>query len=146
VEPEDLFTPNKKIPQNSYPQKRKGTTLTKTVTREMLEDLYLHQGKSLEDIAKILGCTRPMVQILMERQGILRRNRSRARTLAIKNDKFERIKHHDIDEYFFSYWSPAMAWVLGLLFTDGYVVQSGKGLTSDVNSGHQTFQAASCPV
>jgi hypothetical protein len=63
--------------------------LTKTVTRDMLKKFYLVKGMSLEDIAKQLKCTRPMVQILMERYGIKRRNRSTARILAIKGGKIK---------------------------------------------------------
>ncbi len=94
----------------------------------MLEDLYLEQEKSLEEIAKILGCTRPMVQILMEKHNIPRRNRSNARTLAIKNNKFKQFEYDTINEAFFSVWTPAMAWLLGLLFTDGYIMETGSGL------------------
>ncbi len=40
---------------------------------------------------------------------------------AIKERKFKAFYHDDINEDFFSNWSPEMAWVLGILFTDGFV-------------------------
>jgi len=108
-------SPNKKL------GRKKGDIVTKTLTKDKLVDLYQLQNKSLEDIAKEYNCTRQMVKLLMEKYGIQRRKRSTARVLAIRNKKFNRFEYHDIDEDFFSAWSPEMAWVLGLLFTDGHV-------------------------
>ena len=80
------------------PKPFKKIPLTKSVTKETLRDLYFTQGKSLEDIAKELSCTRQMVKLLMERYGIERRKRSEARLLAIKGGKFERFDYHEINE------------------------------------------------
>ena len=92
-----------------------------SLTKEILNDLYFHQNKSLQDIAKEYNCTRPMVQLLMEKYELKRRTRGKARVLAIKEGKFEKLEYHDINENFFSNWSSGMAWVLGLLFTDGCI-------------------------
>jgi hypothetical protein len=73
----------------NYVSKRNGVPLTKTVTRDMLNEFYLVEGMSLEEIAEQLNCTRPMVQILMKKNGIKRRNRSTARILAIKRGKIK---------------------------------------------------------
>jgi hypothetical protein len=108
--------------------------LTKSVTKETLEGLYFTQGKSLEDIAKEFNCTRQMVKLLMERYGIERRKRSEARVLAIKGGKFDRLEYHDINEDFFSVWSPAMAWILGLIFTDGCMQGDKKGQRVSISS------------
>jgi hypothetical protein len=113
-----IFSEQKKSNATIVPKRKigrkGGPPLTETVSRKLLEDLYLVQEKSLEDIAKYLGCTRPMVQTLLERHNMQRRKRSEARVVAIKKKKFERFEHHDINENFFSSWTPAMAWVLGL--------------------------------
>lgn len=111
--------------------------VTERLTREVLEDLYLLKKKSLQDIANEFSCTRPMIQIIMQRHGIQRRKRSEARVLAIKNKKFERFEHDDINEDFFSQWSDGMAWILGLLFTDGNVqrtTKTGTGLRISITS------------
>lgn len=93
--------------------------ISQRFSKEVLEDLYINQGKSLQDIADEFRCTRTMIQLLMKKYGVERRNRSRARLLAIKERKFKAFYHDDINEDFFSNWSPEMAWVLGLIFTDG---------------------------
>ncbi len=136
MDQEYLFSEQKEADEfNNGKKRRKGRTpLTEFVSRKMLEDWYLNQKKSLEDVAKILGCTRSMVHHLMKNHEILRRKRSSARVLAIKNNKFERFKHDDIDEDFFSKWTPEMAWVLGLLFTDGNVQRSRGGLKVSISS------------
>lgn len=113
---------------NNGAEESKRIPLTKLLTKEILEELYLVKGRSLEDIARQFNCTRPMIQIIMERHGIERRKRSQARVLAIKHGKFERFEYDDIDESFFKTWTPEMAWVLGLYFTDGYIMQRGSGL------------------
>ena len=95
--------------------------ISDTLTPKKLEDLYYTQNKSLQDIANEYKCTRPMIKLLMEKYGLKRRTRDKARVLAIKEGKFNNFFCDDINESFFSEWSPAMTWVLGLLFTDGCI-------------------------
>jgi len=83
--------------------------LAQTLTKEMLEDLYDVKGRSLEDIARQFNCTRQTILSRMEKYGIERRTRSKARLLAIKEGKFEGFTHDDINEDFFDEWSPEMA-------------------------------------
>ena len=111
-------------------QKNRGE-IKKSLTRYVLEDLYYVQNKSLQDIADQYNCTRPMVKYLMDEYGLETRRRGQARVLAIKKGKFENFQHHDINEDFFSNWTPQMAWVLGLIFTDGNFF--GKGTNWRVN-------------
>ena len=44
--------------------------ITDALTKDKLIDLYHHQNKSLEDIAKEYNCTRQMVKLLMEKYGL----------------------------------------------------------------------------
>ena len=107
--------------------KEKYGKITKSLTKDKLKDLYIYKQKSLQDIAKEYNCTRQMIKLLMEKYGLKRRRRSKARVLAIKRGKFKDFGYHDIDENFFSKWTPQMAWVLGLLFTDGCIWFPKKG-------------------
>jgi DNA-directed RNA polymerase subunit RPC12/RpoP len=101
--------------------KKKKGEITLSLTKETLNTLYFKQKKSLEDISKEYGCTRPTIMNIMKKYGLERRTKSTARIEAIRERKFERFDYHEIDENFFSKWSPEMAWVLGLLFTDGTI-------------------------
>ncbi len=108
--------------------------LTKLLTKTELEELYISQGKSLQDIAEIFHCTRQAVKWIMEQKGIERRKKSAARVMAIRQGKFDAFEYDTINDDFFGNWSPAMAWVLGLLFTDGNVQRSKKGLRVSISS------------
>lgn len=109
--------------------------LLRLLTKETLEILYREQNKSLEDIASQFNCSRQAIQYIMKKHGIQRRKRSEARVLAIKNNKFKTFKYDDINEEFFSLWSPGMAWVLGLIFTDGNLQNSVQnGLRVSISS------------
>jgi hypothetical protein len=101
------------------PSMRGKGEIAATLPKEKLRSLYYEQKKSLQDIAREFNCTRQTVLFLMEKYGMERRSQSKARLLAIKEGKFEGYTHDDINEDFFNEWSPEMAWVLGLLFTDG---------------------------
>ena len=100
---------------------RKRGDLTLILTKEKLKELYYKQNKSLEDIAKEFGTSRQNILKIMKKYGLIRRTQSKARIEAIKKGKFEKFEYHEINEKFFSEWSPEMAWVLGLLFTDGTI-------------------------
>lgn len=91
------------------------------LTKGKLEELYYEHKKSLEDIAKEYGCSRVAIMKIMKKYGLVRRTQSKARIEAIKKGKFERFEYHEINEKYFGKWSPQMAWVLGLLFTDGTI-------------------------
>lgn len=107
-------------------------TLVKKLNKEVLERLYSLEKKSLADIADIFSCSRQYIKKKMTQLGIERRSRSEAREVALNSNKLfydkklengerERVffKKYTINENFFSSWSDAMAYVLGVIYTDG---------------------------
>lgn len=92
--------------------------------REELRRLYLTEKKSLEDIARLYGTSRVAVWKYCNSERLARRSRSEARLEAQKKCKVPQ-SYLDIKEDFFSKWSSEMAYVLGLLATDGCVSKSG---------------------
>ena len=99
--------------------------LSARLSKEKLIDLYHHEAKSLQDIANLYNCSRAMIQRLMNGYGLQRRTRSEARKWAIRRGKFKGLEYSEMDEKFFTKWSPEMAWILGLIFTDGNLSNSG---------------------
>lgn len=106
--------------------------LPQALTKERLEDLYVRQGLSLADIAKLFNCTRQNILRYMKRLGIDRRSMQESRVLAITQGKvgYETndddgsttsrvLQRRTVDSDFFKTWSRAMAWVLGVVCTDG---------------------------
>lgn len=102
------------------------------LTKDFLEREYVINGKSLGDIAKLSNCSRQYVMKRMKELGVMLRNKSSARRLAYNGNKLD-YKHigqdgqshtvqprlHVINESFFETWSDEMAYVLGLIYTDG---------------------------
>jgi len=102
------------------------------LTKERLIELYHEKGMSLTDIGKLAGCTRNNVHYKLKRFEIGARSKTDARTMALDKGK---IKTTRVDEYgneeevvfqkirynqeFFKEWSSEMAYVLGLIYTDG---------------------------
>jgi hypothetical protein len=92
----------------------------------------VEQELSLQEIADRYGCTRVMILYLMKRHRIPRRSHSEARRNAQRDGKVRytrrlatgdtrviRLRSTSIDEHFFRGWSPGMAYVLGVFYTDG---------------------------
>jgi predicted DNA-binding protein YlxM (UPF0122 family) len=92
----------------------------------------INHKKSLADIAKETNCARQYVYKKLKEHCIPLRNKSAARDLALTRNKlkFERLmddgtnssvllKKINVNENFFSSWSPPMAYVLGVICTDG---------------------------
>jgi len=105
---------------------------SKLLTEEYLLENYVKQQKSLSDIAKETNCSRQYVHEKLKEHLIPVRSMRVARNLALTKDKlkFERLnedgsssfvslKKVNVNEDFFSSWSPAMAYVLGVICTDG---------------------------
>lgn len=114
--------------------KKKGEWFAKKLNSELLFELYWDQSKSTSDIAKTFGITRQAVSLKMKNWKIPKRPLGDARTLALDQGKvsFDRMdeagkvstvlleKRH-VNENFFDKWSPEMAYVLGLIATDGNI-------------------------
>ena len=92
--------------------------------KEELRRLYLREKRSLEDIARLYGASRVAIWKYCRDVRLTRRNRSEARLEAQKRSKVPQ-NYFDITENFFSKWSPEMAYVLGLITTDGCISRSG---------------------
>lgn len=117
----------------SHITRRIGTPLANPITEEELAQRY-QSGQSLTDIAKYYNCTRQYIYKRMDYFGIARRTQREARNLAIEQGKIAytsevcspgvTIAHQRrfVDESFFKTWTPAMAWVLGVIYTDGCLI------------------------
>ena len=114
--------------------KKKGEWFAKKLNSELLFELYWEQSKSLSDIARTFGITRQAVSLKMKNWKIPKRPLSDARTMALDKGKisFDRVSDSGeittvqlekrfVNENFFNEWSPGMAYVLGLLATDGTI-------------------------
>lgn len=122
---------------------RKSIKLSDSMTKNDLERQYVNEGMSLEDIATRCKCSRQYILKLLRRYRIPRRNKSAARILATSRGKITvarmdasgnrvMVPHvrRIVDEDFFKQWTPKMAWVLGIIYTDGCLVRphgSAKG-------------------
>ncbi len=95
------------------------------LTEPELVDLYLNQKKSLGDIAQLYGVSRTAVHKKLNKYGIAQRTKSEARIEAQKQGKLPQ-KFFDINDNFFAKWSPEMAYVLGLIITDGCISKAGQ--------------------
>ncbi len=95
------------------------------LTKEKLYNLYINEKKSLEDIiAGLYSVSRVAIYKKLKKYGIAQRTKSEARIEAQKQYKLPQ-NFYDINENFFSTWSSEMAYVLGLIITDGCVSKTG---------------------
>lgn len=94
------------------------------LTKDKLISLYINDRKSLEDVAKIYNVSRVAVYKRLKKYDIKQRSKSEARIEAQKQGKLPQ-QFFDIDENFFTSWSPEMAYVLGLIITDGCISKTG---------------------
>ena len=101
------------------------------LSKDELINLYVHLKKSLGDIAKLYSVSRTAVYKKLKYYGILQRSKSEARIEAQKQGKLPQ-QFFDIDENFFNNWSPEMAYVLGLIITDGCISKTGT-VSLDIN-------------
>ena len=118
-------------------EKIKNTKLTgkkpgHLLTKEYLDTEYNLKKRSLGEIAKECGCTRTFVYRRLKSYGISQSDKTTARTLALTKGKlsFERtdedgqshsvtLQQNIYNEDFFTEWSDKMAYVVGVICTDG---------------------------
>jgi len=108
------------------------------LTNNYLLQEYIEKKKSLRDIAKECNCTHSYVYKKIVEYNIPIRDKKSARLLALDREKikFTRIngnsqrysvtlKKQYVNEGFFSNWSKEMAYVLGVIYTDGnlYIIR-----------------------
>jgi len=100
------------------------------LTKDYLDSEYCEKQRSLAEISKECGCSRQYIYKKMAQYGIPRRDKAAARELALDQGKlrFEReegvivtLKKTVYNESFFSNWTSEMAYVLGVIATDGNV-------------------------
>ncbi len=116
------------------------------LTKEKLSELYLDKQMSLSDIGRIAGCNRRTVYFHIKKLGIQLRTKVEARTIALDKGKCKYSRINDngeieektrdkiyFNENFFSKWSNEMAYVLGLIYTDGNITDTS------VKMGRLTF-------
>lgn len=102
------------------------------LSKVKLIELYIDKGMSLTDIGRLAGCTRVNVHYKLKRFGIEARSKTDARTNALDKGKIKTSKTDEFgneieviyqkiryNENFFKEWSDEMAYVLGLIYTDG---------------------------
>ena len=123
------------------------------LTKDYLIENYVLKEKSLGDIAKESNCSRQYVYKKMVSYKIPSRDKSSARTIALNKGKVIRenisseVKDHyitlrkvHINENFFKSWSPEMAYVLGIIYTDGNLKRGGKNDSTNKSGGFSISQ------
>lgn len=105
------------IPTRSVKESR--TRLDCAVTPEEEHQMveFYQTGLSSNDVAEKLGRDGRLVRMHLQKAGVLR-GRAEAVQLALQSGKIRKIT---VNEHFFDVWTPASAWVLGLVFGDGHV-------------------------
>lgn len=122
----------KSIEKNHRNPRCKRGSVSEKIDKTSLERMYINESKSLSDIAKILSCSRQFIYKKLKEYEIHGRSKTEARKLALdegkifldiksESGKTEKtvIRKHKVNENFFSNWSAEMAYVLGVIFTDG---------------------------
>jgi hypothetical protein len=112
-------------------QRKRGIAGNK-LTKKYLIEQYFKQGKSLSDIAKKCSCSRQYVHKKAMEYNLPMRSLRSARRIALNQNKlvFERtdaeghshsivLQKVKLNEKLFSSWSDEMAYVLGVIYTDG---------------------------
>lgn len=97
----------------------KSTKKNLNLKKDILENMYYKLNMSLADIGKYYGCSRVNIMYMFEKFQIPLRTKSESRELTYDKGKIQVNRIYDRE--LFKTWSPKMAYVLGLLYTDGNI-------------------------
>jgi hypothetical protein len=113
-------------------KRHKHGVISEKLTYRYLVEEYLNKKKSLEDIAKECGCTRQFIYKKLLEFNMPARTKTHARQLVYEKQKMsypisdengkERMivqRAQNFNQSFFKSWSKEMAYVLGVIYTDG---------------------------
>lgn len=114
------------------PSNRISGKAAKLLTKSFLHTQYHENNRSLSDIAFYASCSRQYVYQKLKEYGITLRSKKASRILALDQGKvrFDRVndngeneaivlQSNKVDSSFFKNWSDKMAYVLGVIYTDG---------------------------
>lgn len=119
--------------ESKHKQHLRGSGIAaKIITKKYLIQEYLNNQKSPIEIAKACGCSRQYIYKKMKEYSIPLRSKHSARKIALLKGKIIIKRTHSdgsshlvtyqkifYNKKFFSTWSKQMAYVLGILYTDG---------------------------
>lgn len=125
------YSRNNEKKQNKIGMHKRGVVV-KLLTREKLTDLYVKRKLSLGDIGKLVGTSRTNVHTKLRQFNIPARDRAESRAIALNSGKIQynftnidgeierkKLQKVRFNENFFAKWSKEMAYVLGVIYTDG---------------------------
>jgi hypothetical protein len=121
------------IENEHKPDNRKRGFAGTQLTRDFLITEYVNGKKSLSEVAVIASCSRQYVYKKMKEYGIPLRTKRNSRDLALESGKLQFrtiddnqirsrtviLQKNKINETFFKSWTNGMAYVLGVIYTDG---------------------------
>ena len=125
---------NTKVQKDITAVKKTRVSLEAQTNPEEIRRLYRQENMSCDGIAQRFNVSRKTVWKYLGRHGIDARDKTEARRNAITEGRIKQVLYR-INEDFFKTWSPAMAWVLGLIVTDGNIGVGPSGmLVPDLSS------------
>lgn len=120
------------IEKQHKPKDRERGKAGKILTKSFLQTEYHENNRSLSDIASHASCSRQYVHKKLKEYGIPLRSKRASRVLALEegkvsynrtNDNGEEetitLQRNKINTDFFKQWSAEMAYVAGVIYTDG---------------------------
>lgn len=124
----------KNIEKQHLPQRTKRGFPSQLLTKEFLINHYNEKNESLSDIATFAKCSRQYIFKKIKEFNLPIRDKSKARELALNKGKLKflrtdengttnkiTLKKNIVNETFFNVWTPQMAYVLGVVCTDGNI-------------------------
>lgn len=103
----------------------RGSARKSPIPQKQLAKL-VNQGLSFQEIGQVFDRTPSGIHYWIHKYGIMPRSQSEA---------LRGVHGHKHNRNFFKHWSPEMAWVLGLMFSDGNVTRtSANGYTATLTS------------